>query len=390
MENAQRMEERRIESKDGARPHFVHVFPSFGHGGVPIRISTIINHFGDRYRHTIIALDGETRCRSRLDGGVDFTLSDPAIDKSRPLAGLLRIRDHLARLRPGLLLTYNWGSIEWALVNRLFRFAPHIHLESGFGVEEADGQLPRRVWMRRIVLARTGQLVVPSRTLVDIATNIWKIPPGRIRHIPNGVDCERYAAAPEPGALNGFAPDTDELIVGTLAPLRPEKNIGRLIGAFAAISSPHRTRLLIVGDGSERHRLEAAAREAGIADRVFFAGHVEQPEKVLGLMDVFAISSDTEQMPNTLIQAMAASRAVAGVDVGDVKENLSPANRPLIVPKADDAGFSAAIGRLLTEPGLRSELGAANRAHVLSLYSQETMFDAYGMLFDDILAKSKS
>ena len=377
-------------SAGSARPaHFVHVFPSFAHGGVPIRIATIINRFAARYRHTIIALDGDTASASRLDGGLSVTLSDPGIDKSRPLATLAGIRRHLVGLRPDLLLTYNWGSIEWALVNRFIGRVPHIHLESGFGTDEADGQLFRRVAMRRIALAGTRSLVVPSVTLVDLATHVWKIAPGRISHIPNGVDCDRFAAPPDPAAAPGFAPKQDELVVGTVAPLRPEKNLQRLIRAFAAIADGHQVRLLIVGDGAERPALEAAARDAGVAGRVVFAGHVEQPEKLYGLMDVFAISSDTEQMPNTLLQAMAASRPVAGVDVGDIKANLPPPNRALIVPKVDEAAFSASIGRLLGDPSLRRELGAANRAHVREFYHQERMFEAYGALFDKILAASR-
>src|SRR5690606_14153112 len=103
------------------------------------------------------------------------------------------------------------------------------------------------------------------------------------------------------------------------------------------------------------------------------------------LMDIFAISSDTEQMPNTLIQAMAASRPVAAVDVGDVKAILSPDNRPLIVSKVDEDGFAASIERLLADPALRARLAAANRRHVVEHYSAERMFAEYGRVFDETL-----
>ncbi len=117
-----------------------------------------------------------------------------------------------------------------------------------------------------------------------------------------------------------------------------------------------------------------------------FAGHVEAPERVLGLFDVFAISSDTEQMPNTVLQAMAAGLVVAGVDVGDVKPMVGPQNRAMIVAKSDANGFAAALKRLLTAPGLRETIGRENQAHVRAHYDQARMFAAYGDLFEAAMA----
>jgi glycosyltransferase involved in cell wall biosynthesis len=372
--------------KEAAKaPHLLHVFPSYGHGGVPIRIATVINHFGDRYRHTILALDGNKAAESRLDGALNVVVRDPKIDKKRPIGALCQIRKTLVDQSPDLLLTYNWGSVEWALINCLSPVAPHVHFESGFGPEEADCQIARRVWARRFALARIKALVVPSRTLVSIASDIWCVQKDKIRHIANGVDCTLFAAAGDEAAAPGFTRRDGELIIGTVAPLRVEKNLHRLIRAFAAIADRHDTRLLIAGDGVERPALENTASELGVTDRVVFTGHVEKPERVYPLMDIFAISSDTEQMPNTLIQAMAASRPVAGVDVGDVKANLPPENRVEIVAKTDESGFAALLDRLLADKKLRASLSAANRKHVVDQYSSQRMFLNYGRIFDEAL-----
>lgn len=366
-------------------PHLLHVFPTFGFGGVPIRIANVINHFGRRYRHTIIGLDGTLDARSRLRPDLDATLIAPAIRKERQIETLLSFARMLHRTRPDLLLTYNWGAIEWALLNTLLRRAPHIHFESGFGPDESDGQVARRVLFRRIALFGAARIVVPSTTLFDLATKVWKLRKGRVVHIPNGVDCQRFGAAPDPAAIQGFSKADDELIVGTVAPLRTEKNLGRLLRAFAALPRM-KARLLIVGDGPERPALEALARELDIAARTVFAGHVEAPERVLGLFDVFAISSDTEQMPNTILQAMAAARPIAGVDVGDVKTMIGPRNRDMIVAKNDERAFAVALERLLLSPERRQAIGAQNQAHVRATYDQATMFAAYGDMFDHLLA----
>jgi glycosyltransferase involved in cell wall biosynthesis len=105
-------------------------------------------------------------------------------------------------------------------------------------------------------------------------------------------------------------------------------------------------------------------------------------------MDVFAMSSDTEQMPNTLLQAMAAARPVASVDIGDVRAMLPPENAAQVSPRGDEAGLAQALGRLLDDDGLRARLGAANRRHVVATYSKESMYEAYGALFDQALAAS--
>ena len=119
-------------------------------------------------------------------------------------------------------------------------------------------------------------------------------------------------------------------MIGTVAPLRPEKNIGRLLRAFAVLECSRPLRLVVAGDGGERGSLERLAAGLGIADRVIFTGQVA-PESVLGTFDIFAMSSDTEQMPNALLEAMAASRAIAAVDVGDVKSIVCEDNREFIV-----------------------------------------------------------
>jgi glycosyltransferase involved in cell wall biosynthesis len=87
---------------------------------------------------------------------------------------------------------------------------------------------------------------------------------------------------------------------------------------------------------------------------------------------------------------MAASRPVAGVDVGDVKANLSSDNQRLIVAKADEDALAAAIDRLLADPGLRAALAAANRRHVVEHYSAGRMFAEYGRVFDETMALSRS
>ena len=170
---------------------------------VPIRISYLINHFGARARHSLISTDGRYDCRSRLDPDIDFSI--PEVQPANTLIGkLCSYRKTLNEMKPDLLLTYSWGSMDWALANSFSPVCRHVHLESGFGPEEAAGTLFKRDMYRRLALRNIDSIVVPSRALVDICRDNWKLPDHKILHIPNGVDCEKYAAAPPSRDPAGF------------------------------------------------------------------------------------------------------------------------------------------------------------------------------------------
>ena len=350
-------------------PLVLHVFPTFAVGGAQVRFAALANRFGDAFRHAVIALDGVTTCSGRFEPGLDVTFPAIETDKRDPLGNLRRIRGLLRSLRPVVLVTSNWGSIEWALAN-LAPLTRHIHTEDGFGPEERHVQLRRRVWTRRLALRRSI-VVLPSRTLLRIATETWRLDPRRLRYIPNGVDLQRYASPSE------HVRDHDLPVIGIVAALRPEKNVGRLLRAMSQVEIP--ARLVVVGDGGERAGLQRLATELDLAERVDFAGHVTDPQRFYRDFDLLALSSDTEQMPLSVLEAMAAGLPIAATDVGDVRTMLSEENRPFIVPP-EDIPLAAALRALLNDPSLRRRVGQANRRKAAQAYDQEAMFQAYARL----------
>jgi L-malate glycosyltransferase len=364
------------------RRHLLHVFPSFRVGGSAVRFATIANYLGQEHRHTIVALDGAYDCAARLEPGVVRELvgiEEP--DTRNPIARLFGLRARLGAIAPDLLVTYNWGAIEWALANRIWPVCRHVHFEDGFSVGEADRQFRRRVVLRRIALSGNSRVVVPSLTLHDIARRVWKLAESRVIYVPNGVDCDRFAAPPDQAYRRRLKSDPGVLIIGTVAALRPEKNIARLIRSVAPLRGSIDFRLVIAGDGSERPALTQLAEALGLADRVIFLGTVSGAERVLPLFDVFALSSDTEQMPLSVLEAMAAGLPVAGSDVGDVKAMLPDESRRHIVPRDDEAALTQALAKLLGNDELRRSLGRLNQAHVRAHYAQATMLASYHRLF---------
>jgi glycosyltransferase involved in cell wall biosynthesis len=361
--------------------HLLHVFSSFEVGGSQIRFCQLVNAMGDRYRHSVIALDGRTEARGRLhpDAPVEIVPFDPR--KAGGLRDLGRFRHMLAALRPDLLVTYNWGAIEWGLVDLVRPVCPHIGIVDGFGPEEVGASLPRRSALRWLVYGRARQLVVPSRVLERIARRTWHIPAAVVRYIPNGVDVARFEQAPDAELLAQFGLDGPEPLIGTIAGLRREKNVGRLVEAFAAIVRQGRAaRLAIIGDGPLRGDLEAQAAALGLADRVVFTGALARPERLLGAFSIYALSSDTEQMPISLVEAMAAGLPVASVDVGDVGDMVAPENGRFVRGR-DAESLASSLSALLDDTAERARLGAANRVVAHARFTERGMVEAYDRLF---------
>lgn len=357
------------QTRDGrSAPLVVHVFPTFAVGGAQVRFAAIANHFGAAFRHIVVSLDGELACRERLDPGLDVTFPVVPATKNAMLANAWRFRRLLRAWRPDVLVTCNWGAIEFALAN-IVPVTRHLHVVDGFGPEERATQIPRRVRLRRIALSRTP-VVLPSRNLVRIASDVWKLPEAVIRYVPNGIDLARFAT-------DGSGRGTGEPVIGTVAALREEKNIARLLGAFARLPSG---RLVIVGDGPERLALEALAASLGIADRVQFVGHRQDTAAFYAQFDIFVLSSDTEQMPLSVIEAMASGLPVVSTAVGDVRQMVAEENAALIVP-LEHAALAGALAGLIGDLDARHRIGLANLAKARRDFDQAAMFAAHGALW---------
>ena len=363
--------------------HLLHVFSTFGVGGPQVRFATVANRLGRKYRHSVIAMDGNYACAERLDPGLDLALCPLPVEKGPglSLANLRTFRDELERLRPDLLLTSNWGAVEWALANRLRPVCRNLHFEDGFGPDEADGQLARRVWFRRLALSGASEILVPSRHLQRIAIERWRFSAKRVHYVPNGVDCDRFASAPDSSLLGPSPPPPGALLVGSVGGLRPEKNPARLVRALANLPPELNAHVVLVGDGPERPALEELVRSRRLDGRVLFTGPLPNPEGVLRLFAVFALSSDTEQMPISLLEAMAAALPVVATDVGDVREMLAEENQPFVVPAADEAAFTAALADLLRDRGRRRRIGEANRSRACAEFDEARMVESYDLLF---------
>ncbi len=340
----------------------------------------LMNAFGARALHTVLSGVPEAlgaRAAIRDEIRAEFPTDAPPL-VGRPSIGRYRA---IARYMNNfdLVLTYNWGAVDAVMARRLFGGPPLVHHEDGFNADEANGLKPARNVFRRIALPAAAALAVPSRTLERLAKKVWRQPSRRLHRIENGVDVDAYAGPPEP--IGGFEPRPGIPVVGTIAGLRAVKNLPRLVRALAATGRD--ADLLILGEGPERGAIVAEAERLGVAAHVHLPGFRAAPHRHIGLFDMFALSSDSEQAPISLIEAMAAGLPVVATDVGDVADMIAAEGRDLIVDRDDEAGLANALARLIDDQALRRRLGEANRAVALARFGEARMIATYAALYGE-------
>ena len=369
---------------DGHPVRILHAHSTFALGGKEARAVRLMNAFGDAAEHVILNATAEWGAMDAVAQGIAVARAEVAPSLTgRP--GLGRYRA-LARYMRGfdLVLTYNWGATDAVMARRLFarvyRLPPLIHHEDGFNEDEAVRRKPIRNRFRRLALPAAHRLVVPSQRLEAIAATEWRQPAKRILRIPNGIDLARFQNPPT-RPIPGLA--SQGAVVGTVAGLRAVKNLPGLVSLFAA-AAPADARLVIVGEGHERQRIEAEAQAHGVADRLLMPGFMADPAAWIGHFDIFALSSDSEQFPISLVEAMAAGLPAISTAVGDVPHMVADENRFAI---GNEVVLQGALARLIDDPVLRRHVGAANRAKALAEYDERDMIAHYARLYGEAIRR---
>lgn len=371
---------------------FLHLHSSFAPGGKELRAAKLMTAFGPGIAHTVVsAQPGALGAASAV--GADIPVEYPQDFPSLTGRPWPRRLERLARAMLGhdLVLTYNWGAMDAVLAHTVFAQAlalpPLIHHEDGFNEDEAQRLKPSRGWFRRVALARAQGLVVPSARLEQVAREVWRQPRARLHRIVNGIPVAAYGRPCAPDALPRVVKRPGELWLGTLAGLRAVKNLPRLVRACAGLPEPWQ--LVIVGEGPEREAIRRQAADLGIGHRVHLPGFVADPATVLGLFDLFALSSDSEQFPISVVEAMAAGLAVAAPGVGDVAAMVAAPNRRFIGPAGDEAALAANLAALAADPALRAQIGAANRARAVADYDEAAMIAAYRAVYAGAMGRAQ-
>lgn len=207
--------------------------------------------------------------------------------------------------------------------------------------------------------------------------------------IYNGIDIDKYSnqqnGSEAKKALN-IEPST--LVVGTVARLSPEKDQYTLIEAFSKmVNKIDDAKLIFVGDGVLKEELVNYAQKLGVSNKVIFLGFKDDVYNILPVFDVFTLSSLTEGVSLTLLEAMAMKRPVVATNVGGNPEVVIDRVTGFLVPSKDSEKMADAIIKILQNSELAQKMGAAGRRRVEEKFSLERMVKEYEALYLECLAR---
>ncbi len=174
----------------------------------------------------------------------------------------------------------------------------------------------------------------------------------------------------------------EHLIFGTIARFDPIKNQALMIRAFAELNKKHpHTRLILVGDGSERPNLEALVAELALNDSVIFTGYRTNPYEFIHLFDVFLLTSLSEGTSMTLLEAMSAGKPCIASDAGGNPEIVTDQKTGLIFPSKDEIALVNALLQLTENESLRSQFGAEALSQFNHRFSSKKMQKTFGDIY---------
>lgn len=357
-----------------ARPKVLILITLAEVGGAQTYVMSLLPALTERYDVTVAAWGpGPLREAAEAAGAAYVPLRwvQRAVHPWRDLRGLWELIALCRRVRPQIVhANSSKAGILGRLAAALTRVPARVFTVHGWAFKASGGATARLyLWADRAMRPLTTAIVCVSRTELEAGLRARTCSAKRTVVIRNAVDAASAPAA----ALDGDPPRI--LSVGRL---KEPKTFDTLLRALAQLD-PASFRARIAGDGPDRAALEVLVRGP-----VELLGERDDVPQLLAESDVFVLSSASEGLPMSLLEAMAAGLPVVASAVGGVPELVGDTG--LLVPPRDDAALAAAIRRLVEDPTLRRQLGAAGRARVETEFSLASFRSAHLALYERLLA----
>jgi glycosyltransferase involved in cell wall biosynthesis len=368
----------------------LHVVPSFGLGGMEKVICSIINHTSHQHKHIILSMDGADKAfRWIKSDDVERVL----FRKENDFLGFLkRLYKTIRLLSPDLLMTYNWGATDAIWIGRLAGIKHIIHNEHGFSIEEARMTAWKRDFCRFIVYRLASVVIAVSSDLKDSLRRKYLLNEHRVRMIPNGIDSDYYS--PDQATRHRIRQelkfDEEDFITVFSGRLDPVKNFDLLLTVFEYCRlAENRMKLLIVGEGPERSKVEQLCLQKNIQQSVVMVGEKLEVLPYLRAGDAFILTSVTEQMPLTILEAMSVGLPVIASDVGEIRHIIEDGKDGFL--RNLGGGWEAFASALLSlkDSAQRQAMGQAARAKIVTAFQETTMVRRYQTIIDNLLRQPR-
>ncbi|MPZ44799.1 MAG: glycosyltransferase [Betaproteobacteria bacterium] len=327
----------------------------------------------------------------RLDPRGAAELARPALLAWRPAPVqpyLCDLARYLDRVRPDVLLSAKTPTNLLALWARRWSKA-HTRVVVAEHTQLSQSIARNHKWRWRYIAPLVGRTYAEADAIVCVSDGVAddlartaRLPRSRLTTIYNPVVTPALAArAAEPPPHPWLEARADPPVVVAAGRLAPQKNFALLQRAFARLRAQRPARLLILGEGRERSRLEAAAHELGIAADVALPGHVANPYAAYSRASLFVLSSDWEGLPTVLIEALACGCPVVSTDCpSGPAEILEHGRYGTLVPAGDAVALAQAMARTLDQPPAADMLRRRSEAFTLERSAQRYLELLDGLL----------
>jgi sugar transferase (PEP-CTERM/EpsH1 system associated) len=368
------------------RPTVCHVLHSLKVGGAEVLAARLARQLSGDFRVLFACLDelGTLGQQLRGDGfAVDVLGRRPGVDWQC----VLRLARLLRRERVDLVQAHQYTPYFYAAAARLL--APRAAvLLTEHGRHQPDYPRPKRKLANWLLLRRRDRVVAVGEAVREALVANDGFPARLVQVIYNGIDLTPFAAPREDRRAvrreMGFG--DDEFVILQVARLDYLKDHATAVRTLAEVT-PRRpdARLAVVGEGPELPAIQELVRRHGVEAQIRFLGLREDVARLLSGADLFLLTSISEGIPLTVIEAMAAGLPVVSTRVGGLPEVVEGGRTGLLEPAGDHAALGRAVCRLAAEPALRREMGRLGRERAESLFSEPQMHAQYVRLYREML-----
>jgi len=377
-------------------PLIVHIVQHFGTGGLENGIVNLLNHMpAERYRHTVVCLDGYTDFRHRLlRNDVQFFALHKRPGKDFGL--YLRLFRLLRELRPDLVHTRNLSTLEGQFVAAAAGVRARVHGEHGRDVFDLHGKSRKYNLLRKLARPLVHHYITVSKDLANWLQHTVKVEPQRITQIYNGVDSVRFHPCQGERPLigpEGFMTG-NELLIGSVGRMAAVKDYPTLVNAFLYLLTERpeleqRLRLVIVGEGAGREQCLNLLRTAGMEKYAWLPGERADVGEIMRIFDIFVLPSLGEGISNTILEAMASGLPVIATEVGGNPELVENDRTGKLVPPGDPVRLAQSLLCYIHDGGLLQAHGQAARAKINAGFSMDAMVKSYLDVYDRVLASKR-
>lgn len=354
----------------------MYVVPDLGTGGAERHVTTLMPRLDPaRFACSVVCIGAE----GPLFGDL-VAAGIPAValrrTKRQALAAVVDLVREMRRRRPDVVLVRGYNAEMLGRIAAIIAAVPHrvvwVH-----NCGDLDDRTRIRRLADRLLDRRTDAYFGVARAQARYLVEDLGHPAHKIRIIHNGVDPASYSPADEQRARTLLGIDPQRPVVGVVGRLSPEKDHLLLLQAARRLVDEFRDlTVLVVGDGPMRRRIEHAAAELGLADRILLVGARPDVPDILPALTVFTLCSYTECFPMALLEAMASGRPAVCTDVGGVGELLADGITGYLVPPHDPVALADRLAKLLHDRQLCQRMGAAARARVQRQFGLDASVDA--------------